>query len=159
VSALGWPGIGLVDVNWVTVTWQEMALELLIGKKPTSRLMKRATVDKRGSIILQPIPTEGAGKDEVKSMNLNAEYSFSMPASAALTVATSKPEMLQCENAYQLRKWQFTDRGELGFMSVKFGHRARAGQEVRQDDKYAYAVCAFRVLYGKITFALRRVRR
>jgi hypothetical protein len=154
ISALGWAGIGLVDMDWVTNRWQEMALELLVGKKPASCLMKRATVDRRGSIILQSIPTKNAGKDEVESATLNAEYSVLMPASAALTLRTSKLKMLQYENAHQPKKWHFSDHDVSDFMSIKFGRRAR--KELSSDEKEVYASCVFRVLYGKITFALRR---
>jgi hypothetical protein len=156
ISALGWAGIGLVDMDWVTNRWQEMALELLIGKKPASCPMKRATVDRRGSIILQSMPSKNSGKDEAGSATLNAEYSVLMPASAALTLGPSKLEILY-ENAHQPRKWQFSGHGESDFMSVKFGRRAR--KDLSSDEKDVYASCAFRVLYGKITFALRRVRR
>jgi hypothetical protein len=157
ISALGWAGIGLVDMDWVTYRWQEMALELLIGEKHASRLMKRATIDRRGSIILQSIPTNNAGKDEVESATLNADYSVLMPASAALTLGTSKLKMLQYENARRPRKLQFSDCDGSDFVSVKFGRRPK--KELSSDEKDVYASCAFRVLYGKITFALRRVRR
>jgi hypothetical protein len=155
--ALGWAGIGLVDMDWVTNRWQEMALELLIGKKPVPSLMKRATVDRRGSIILQSIPTENAGKNEVECATLNAEYSFLTPISAALIQGISKLQMLQYENAHQPRKWRFPNRNKPDFVSVKFGRRAR--KEFSSDKKDVYASCAFRVLLGKITSILSRVRR
>src|SRR3989440_3603179 len=143
--------IGLVDMDWVTNRWEEMALELLVGKTPASRPMRRATVDRRGSIILQSIPTKNAGKDEVESTTLNAEYSALIPASAALTLGTSKLKMLQHENAHQPRKW----RGdESDFMNVRL--RPGGGKKLSSNGKNVFAPCVFWWCYGKIPFARRR---